>query len=167
MRCLKVPTVADASRQQQCFSGASIKHMRCSKPLLQVLITGQHLHVKRQGLPATGEPSTVLQDVDSESPEAPYKALSNSREVSPLPHFLASAPAGRDAHSRRVAVQAAVEAGIAVDAYSVCPQPPPTSLAEFGWVFALAVLCAARLSRAQTRADQFRPDLALVALPAV
>ena len=75
--------------------------------------------------------------------------------------------ASRGAHVQRAAVQVAVEAGIAVDAYSLCPQPPLTPPAEFGWVFALAVLCAARLSRALTRADQLRPDLALVTHPAV
>ncbi len=54
---------------------------------------------------------------------------------------------------------------MAVDAYSALSLPPPGPPAEFGWLLALAVLCAARLSRVRSRADQFRPELALVRTP--
>ncbi|KAK9827325.1 hypothetical protein WJX81_005191 [Elliptochloris bilobata] len=82
-----------------------------------------------------------MQEAETEAPGALRNAYGSEQEVS-------------------------LEAGIAVDAHSLCPPPQPAPPSEYGWLFALAVLCAARLSRTQTQANQFRPDLALVEVEA-
>ena len=163
MRCWDALTGVSANDQQQLISRACIiRHTRASKALSRVPLKGHRLHTKCQGLLTSEKRCTELRDAESESPGSQGEALSSNQEVPPLLLFRRQRPAVRGCSRVPAALQAALEAGITVDAYSVCPQPPPAPPAEFGWLFALAVLCASRLSRAQTRADQFRPDLALV-----